>query len=59
MSIKTGRPRVLKAKKRDIFIVTRISSDENKAISKAIRRSGKSQSEWVRETLLSAGNDKA
>jgi hypothetical protein len=53
MKTKTGRPRVAKAKKRGVFIVTRISVEESRIINKAIRRSDLSQSEWVRKMLLS------
>ena len=60
MKAKMGRPKVPKAKKRGIFIVTRVSPDESQVISGAIRRAGKSQSEWARKALLSAaGNDKS
>jgi hypothetical protein len=59
MKAKMGRPKVPKAKKRGIFIVTRVSPDESQAINSAIRRAGQSQSEWARKALLSAaGSDK-
>jgi hypothetical protein len=54
MKSKMGRPKVPKAKKRGIFIVTRVSPEESHAINGAIRRTGQSQSEWTRETLLTA-----
>ena len=54
MKAKMGRPTVPKAKKRGIFIVTRVSPEENQAISGAIRRAGQNQSECVRKALLSA-----
>ena len=60
MSKKMGRPKVPKAKKRGVFIVTRVSPEESQAINGAIRRAGQSQSEWARKALLSAaGNDKS
>jgi hypothetical protein len=60
MKAKMGRPKVAKAKKRGIFIVTRVSPEENSVISGAIRRAGQSQSEWARKALLSAaGSDKS
>jgi hypothetical protein len=54
MSKQMGRPKIPKAKKRGIFIVTRISPEESQLISGAIRRAGQSQSEWARKALLSA-----
>jgi hypothetical protein len=60
MKAKMGRPKVPKAKKRGIFIVTRVSPEESQAINGAIRRSGQNQSEWARKALLSAaGSDKS
>ena len=54
MSPKMGRPKVPKAEKRDIFVVTRVSPEENKIIEKAIAVSGLKQSEWARKALLYA-----
>ncbi len=54
MKPKMGRPKVAKAKLRGILVQARLSPDENKAISAAVKRSGLSTSEWVRKTLLSA-----
>ncbi len=56
MKSKMGRPKVPNAKKRGIFIVTRVSPEESQTISGAIRRTGQSQSEWTRETLLTAAH---
>jgi hypothetical protein len=56
MKAKMGRPKVPKAKKRGIFIVTRVSPEESQTINGAIRRTGQSQSEWARETLLTAAH---
>jgi hypothetical protein len=52
MSKKMGRPKVAKAKLRGILIQARLSPEENKTISEAIRRSGTVRSDWVRKALL-------
>jgi len=57
MKAKMGRPKVPKAKKRGIFIVTRVSPEESQVINGAIRQAGQSQSEWARKALLSAAGD--
>ena len=54
MKAKMGRPKLPKAKVRGILILARISPEENKAISAAIRRSPDGKSEWIRKALLSA-----
>ena len=41
-------------KARGIFISTRLSPEESKAIGAAIKRSGKTKSEWMREALINA-----
>jgi len=53
-----GRPKVPEAEARGIFISTRLSPEENKAISEAIKRSGKTKSEWMREALINAALNK-
>ena len=40
--------------KRGEFISTRLSPDELKEIKRAVRDSGKAQTEWVRDKLLAA-----
>lgn len=52
MSKKMGRPKVPKAKLRGILIQARLSPEENKAISDAIRRSKDNKSDWLRKALL-------
>jgi hypothetical protein len=60
MKPKMGRPAVKKAKKRDIFMITRVSPEENRVIIDAIRREKEPKSVWIRKALLSAvGGGKA
>src|SRR3989442_649136 len=54
MKTKMGRPKVPKAKLRGILVQARLSPEEYRPIAEAVRRSGLSESEWVRKTLLSA-----
>jgi hypothetical protein len=49
---KMGRPRVLEIESRSIFISTRLSPGEHQKISDAIKKSGKTKSNWLREALL-------
>ena len=59
MKPKMGRPKLPKSKVRGILILARISPEENKVISDAIRRSSDNKSDWIRKALLSAaGSDK-
>ncbi|MGO8837912.1 MAG: hypothetical protein ACLQAH_00900 [Limisphaerales bacterium] len=59
MKKKMGRPTVPKAKKRDIFMLTRVSPEENRVILAAIKQAKDTKSEWIRKALLSAaGSDK-
>jgi hypothetical protein len=51
---KVGRPMLPKKEKRGEFISTRLSPDELKEIKRAVRESGKTQTEWVRDKLLAA-----
>lgn len=51
-----GRPKVAKAKLRGILVQARISPEENKAISAAMKRAKDSKSEWIRKALLAAAN---
>ena len=48
-----GRPKLPKAKFRGILIQARLSPDENRLVSGAIKRSGLSTSDWMRKALLS------
>ncbi|MBI5772166.1 MAG: hypothetical protein HZA89_00305 [Verrucomicrobia bacterium] len=52
MTKKAGRPRVSKAKARSPGISVRLTADERKPIDAAIKRSGLSQSNWARKSLL-------
>jgi hypothetical protein len=54
MKPKMGRPTVKKAKKRDIFMITRVSPEENRVIVEAIKRGKDAKSVWIRKALLSA-----
>jgi len=51
---KVGRPSLPHKERRGAFISTRLSPDELKEIKRAVRESGKAQTEWVREKLLNA-----
>lgn len=51
-----GRPKVPKAKLRDILIQARLSPEENRLINAAIARSKEAKSEWVRNALILAAN---
>ncbi|MGB7769208.1 MAG: hypothetical protein WBN22_10205 [Verrucomicrobiia bacterium] len=53
MKPKMGRPAVKKAKKRDIFMITRVSPEENRVIIEAIKRGKEAKSVWIRKALLS------
>jgi uncharacterized protein (DUF1778 family) len=57
MSKKMGRPTVPKAKYRGILMQARVSPEESQAINKAIKRSGESKSEWMRNALLEAAKE--
>ena len=54
MKPKMGRPKVPKAKLRRILVQARVSPEEYKPVVGAVRRSGLSESEWVRKALLTA-----
>ena len=56
MKSKLGRPKVSKAKLRAILIQARVSPEENKVITAALKRSKDGKSEWVRKALLSAAS---
>jgi hypothetical protein len=51
---KFGRPKVPKNKALAPGISVRLTPTERRAVDAAIKRSGLSQSEWCRKTLLSA-----
>jgi len=62
MKAKMGRPKLPKAKVRAIIVQARLSPEEYKTVDAAVKRAGDSvsESEWVRQTLLSgAQGDKA
>jgi hypothetical protein len=54
--ISIGRPKLPETEARSIFISTRLSAEENDQIKEAIHRSGKTQSDWIREVLLEKAN---
>jgi len=49
-----GRPPAPKGKARSGFVGTRLLPAEDREIQEAIRRSGQSKSDWIREALLRA-----
>jgi hypothetical protein len=51
---KVGRPMLSKKEKRWKFISTRLSPPEYDEITRAIRESGDSKTEWVRKKLIAA-----
>jgi hypothetical protein len=59
MSVKMGRPKVAKEKRRGIIVNARLSPEENKEIRAAIAKSLGNKSEWVRNALLSAAREKS
>jgi hypothetical protein len=59
MKAKMGRPKVPKAKLREIIIQARVSKEENGTIEAAINSSDEGRGDWIRKALLSAaGSDK-
>ncbi|HEY1662328.1 MAG TPA: hypothetical protein VGI03_07910 [Verrucomicrobiae bacterium] len=54
MKNKMGRPQIVPGESKSILIGARFSPDESKRVHTAIGKSGKTKSEWVRKTLLSA-----
>lgn len=60
MKTKMGRPKVPKAKLREIIIQARVSKEENSVIQSAIADSLDGRGDWIRKALLSAaGSDKS
>lgn len=58
MKSKMGRPKMPKGEARYELISTRVNQDESKVIHAAIKRSGESKPDWVRNSLLkSAAGD--
>jgi hypothetical protein len=53
MSKKMGRPKVPKAKLRDILVQARFSREEYQRIRAPIENASESKSEWIRKALLS------
>jgi hypothetical protein len=49
-----GRPALPAREKRGKFISTRLSPDEYKEITAAIKSSGETKTEWVRKKLIAA-----
>lgn len=59
MKAKMGRPKVPKAKLREIIIQARVSKEENRVIQAAMAASPEGKGDWIRKALLSAaGSDK-
>jgi hypothetical protein len=59
MKAKMGRPKVPKAKLREIIIQARVSKEENRVIQSAIDAAPDGRGDWIRKALLSAaGSDK-
>jgi hypothetical protein len=58
MPKKMGRPRIPKKKARLHFVGTRLLAEEDREIQDAVRRSGQTQSDWIRDALLSAARKK-
>ncbi len=54
MAKRPGRPRIPKTKSRHVLIAVRLAQEEAKRLREAVERAGKTQSEWIRETLLAA-----
>jgi hypothetical protein len=50
----TGRPKLPQAEARSIFISTRLSPAENEEVRSAMKRSGKTKSDWLRAAILGA-----
>jgi hypothetical protein len=57
MKKKMGRPRLSQKGVAVVFSV-RLPPEEAKAISAAIRASGQTKSDWVRDAILAAGRKK-
>ena len=58
MSKKIGRPKLAKSEARGRFISTRLSPPEYAAIVRAVKRSGKAKTEWVRDALAGAADNR-
>jgi len=54
MKKRVGRPKKLKRESRAPGISVRLSPDELLRINSAIRMSGKTRSDWIRDALLSS-----
>lgn len=52
MAKKAGRPKKSKAEARAPGISVRLTKDEREPIDAAVKRSGLSQSDWARKSLL-------
>ena len=56
MKPKMGRPTLPKGEAKGILIGARFSPDESKQVHDAVERSGKTKSEWVRNSLLATAS---
>jgi len=54
MKRKPGRPVLPKTKARSVLVAVRMSSEEDRELRDAIRRSKQRPSDWIRATLLAA-----
>jgi uncharacterized protein (DUF1778 family) len=52
MNKKMGRPKLASGEARGEFISTRLTADEYQEIESAVKNSGRSKTEWVRNALL-------
>jgi len=51
---KLGRPKLPKSEARTIMLSTRVNADENKAIERAIAKSGEEKTVWFRSVIIKA-----
>jgi hypothetical protein len=59
MKNKRGRPKLAKNKAKGVLVAARFSPEEVKTVERAVARSRKNKSEWVRATLLTAAQSDA
>jgi hypothetical protein len=53
---KLGRPKLPKSEARTIMLSTRVNADENRAIAKAVLKSGKDKTVWLRDVILKSAD---
>jgi hypothetical protein len=54
---KLGRPKLPKNRAKAVLFAARFTQQDAKPISLAIQRSGKSKSQWVRQSLIEAASE--